>query len=876
MGKGMSPPNSSAPTVDPPGRRLPVTQTPADKRNTEWWVGPAKVVALLVFIAIPVFAYFVQALAGRVVWTMLVAALPLFIVLAGYHRWRRICPLAFFAQVPARLRKPGKRKASGWLEANYYFVVCAVFICCLWIRLIATNGDGKAITVFFIALSLAALICGAIYTGKSWCNHFCPVSFVEKIYTEPHGLRRTENSQCEKCSACKQFCPDINQENGYWKEIGLRSKRVVYFAFPGLVFGFYFYYYLQAGTWDYYFGGSWTNEPGLIRHAFLPGSDAASAGLFFLPAVPRAVAAMLTLALCAVASFAVFGLLERLVGNWLRRRRAESDEKHVRHVMFSLAGFTAFVVFYSFAGQPSLRKLTFLPAPQLVSLVVVTTATLFLVRRLRRTSTAFAEETLARSIIKHWKWTDIRPPDDLREAFLVHNIKSRESDREAVKALEVYSDAVREVIANGFVAREEVKLLEHLRGRLQIKKSDHEKVMALLAKEERALLSNASGHSNVEKRLQLETYARALRNFIERVIAAQGDPDDTFIVRLRSEYAVTEAEHMAVLDELLGGASALAGKLGEELRTIERSALTIKALAQSPSATHDLLADLLRRRRAEAVESLLRALNFTADERGVETLRNALCSSDEALRQTGVRQLRASLPPAVAERLMSDYGEVGGVETPLPPLTEVLEARLRSIDPYVRAVALLALSERGAAAAPMLEAMKDDEHELVRDTAGHLLKSTDPEGGRARAGLCTVEKMVALRAVPLFAHLRPEDLAGLARASHEAEYRPGADLCVEGESGTEVFILIAGDVEVFARAADGERLVGREQAGGFIGELAVLDPAPRSARVRAGEAGAHVLRLDGEAFRHAVDEESSIATHVIRVLARRLRGASKT
>jgi hypothetical protein len=542
--------------------------------------------------------------------------------------------------------------------------------------------------------------------------------------------------------------------------------------------------------------------------------------------------------------------------------------------MFSLAGFTAFVVFYSFAGQPSLRKLTFLPAPQLVNLIVVITATLFLVRRLRRTPTGFAEETLARSIIKHWKWADMRPPHDLREAFLVHNIKSRESDREAVKALEVYSDAVREVIADGFVAREEVKLLEHLRARLQIKKSDHEKVMALLAKEERALLNSASGHLNVEKRLQLETYARALRNFIERVIAAQGDPDDTFIVRLRSEYAVTEAEHMAVLDELLGGASALAGKLSEELRTIERSTLTIKALEVSPSATHDFLVSLLQRRRAEAVESLLRVLNFTADEKSVETLRNALCSSDEALRQTGVQQLRASLPPAVAERLMSAYDEAGVVESPLPTLSEVLEARLQSVDPYVRAVALLALSERGAATGQLLEAMHNDEHELVRDMAGHLLESTDSERGGVRAGLCTVEKMIALRSVPLFAHLRPEDLAELARASQEAEYQPGADLCVEGESGNEVFILIAGDVEVFAMDVEGERLVARERAGGFIGELAVLDPAPRSATVRAGETGTRVLRLDGEAFRHAVDDESSIATHVIRVLSRRLRRTS--
>jgi len=868
--------SSSAPTVQLTDRPLPVISNLVVKPNTEWWIGPTRAVALVVFITLPIFAYFAQAIAGRVVWTIVVAALPLFIVLVGYHRWRRICPLAFFAQIPVRLRKPGKKKASSWLEANYYFVVFSFFLCCLWIRLIATNGDGRAISIFFISLSLAALICGAIFTGKTWCNHFCPVSFVEKIYTEPHGLRQTENSQCEKCSACKQFCPDINQENGYWKEINLRSKRAVYFAFPGLVFGFYFYYYLQAGSWDYYFGGGWTNEPGVIWRAFLPGRDSASAGFFFLPIVPRALAAMLTLALSALISFVVFWGLERLISNWFRRRQTDGDAKHVRHVMFSLAAFVAFIIFYSFAGQPSLRKLTFLPAPQLVTLVVVTTATLFLVRRLRRTSTDFAEETLARSIIKRWQWTDIRPPKDLREAFLVHNIKSGESDREAVKALEVYRDAVREVIANGFVAREEVNLLKHLRSRLQIKNSDHEKVMALLAKEDRALLNDVSGQTTAEKRLQLATYARALQSFIEKVIAAQGDPDDTFMVRLRSEYAVTKAEHLAVLDGLLGGASALAGKLGEELKTIEASASTIAALELNPSATHDFLVNLLQRRRSEAVESLMRALNFAADETNGEHLRAALSSSDEALRQIGVQELFSSLPPTVAGRLLSAYGEDVAGEGAPPSLNEVLEARLRNVDPYVRAVALLALSERGAAMGPVLEAMKSDEHELVRDTVVHLGKSIESEGSRVAAGLCTVEKMIALRKVPLFAQLLPEDLSTLARASHEAEFQPGADLCVEGEPGNEIFILIAGDVEVLARDAKSEKLLGREQAGGFIGELAVLDGAPRSASVRAGKSGTHVLRLDGGAFRRAVDEESSIATHIIRLLASRLRRASKT
>lgn len=835
-----------------------------------WWVECLRWIALAVFIALPIFAYFFPSLAGRVVWTIIVAALPLFIVLVGYHRWRRICPLAFFAQIPVRLRRPGTRRASAWSERNYYLIALAVFSFSLWLRLIATNGDGHAISVFFILLSMAALIIGTVYTGKTWCNYICPVSFIEKIYTEPHGLSQTENSQCQKCSACKNFCPDINEENGYWKEIASRSKRAVYFVFPGLVFAFYFYYYLQAGTWDYYFGGRWTNEPGTIFTAFLPGRSAASTGFFFLPIVPRALASALTLAVCGAASFLLFSVLEHPIGSWLRRRDPATDANRTRHVMFTIAAFTAFVTFYSFAGQPSLRKLTFIPAPQLVAIAVVLTATLFLTKRLARTSQDFAEETLARSIIKRWEWMDTKPPKDLREAFLVHTIRSRESARESAQVLEVYKDSVREALANGFVTREEVHLLEYLRNQLKIKKSDHEKIMASLADEDRALLSDLSQQITAEKRLQLATYATALQRYLERVLAAEGSPDDKFILRLRSEYAVTRKEHLAVLDDLLGGDSVMSAQLAEALRTIERAELTIKALELSPSATHNFLQDLLRRRRAQAVESLMRGLSFTLPDDSTATLRLALDGSDEALRESLIEQLHSTLSPAIAEKLIKAYRETILLESSMPTLTDMLAARLQSVDPYVRAVSLFALGERGAASERILEAMSKDEYEIVRETAQQLKERAGSSPGKVRE-LITVEKMIALRAAPIFSNLAPEGLAELARDSREEMFAPGADLCAEGDPGEEVFILLQGEVEVLAKDTEGEKIVGREQAGGFIGELAVLDPAPRSAKLRAGKIGTRVLRLDGDAFRAALDVEPSIASHVIRTLAQRLR-----
>jgi len=76
--------------------------------------------------------------------------------------------------------------------------------------------------------------------------------------------------------------------------------------------------------------------------------------------------------------------------------------------------------------------------------------------------------------------------------------------------------------------------------------------------------------------------------------------------------------------------------------------------------------------------------------------------------------------------------------------------------------------------------------------------------------------------------------------------------------------------------ADGwvQKVVGKEEAGGLIGEMAVLDPAPRSATVVAGADGTRVLRLNGDAFRHSLNLEPAIADGVIRALAQRLRGST--
>src|SRR5437773_2703836 len=108
------------------------------------WVEILRRAAIVGFPAVTIFCILVPWLAGRIFWTIAIASLPLFFVIAGYHRWRRICPLSFVAQLSTNFGKGGRRRAGRWLHAHFYHVSFGMLFVSLWLRLVATNGDGYA------------------------------------------------------------------------------------------------------------------------------------------------------------------------------------------------------------------------------------------------------------------------------------------------------------------------------------------------------------------------------------------------------------------------------------------------------------------------------------------------------------------------------------------------------------------------------------------------------------------------------------------------------------------------------------------------------------------------------------------------------------
>jgi len=131
---------------------------------------------------------------------------------------------------------------------------------------------------------------GYLYGGKSWCHYFCPMAPVQQIYSEPGGLFSSKahtsdqtitQSMCRivlpdgkeqsACVACQNPCIDIDAERTYWDGLNKSKASFLRYGYVGLVIGYFVYYYLYAGDWEYYFSGAWARQPDQLASLFSPG-----------------------------------------------------------------------------------------------------------------------------------------------------------------------------------------------------------------------------------------------------------------------------------------------------------------------------------------------------------------------------------------------------------------------------------------------------------------------------------------------------------------------------------------------------------------------------------------------------------------------------
>jgi LmbE family N-acetylglucosaminyl deacetylase len=130
------------------------------------------------------------------------------------------------------------------------------------------------------------------------------------------------------------------------------------------------------------------------------------------------------------------------------------------------------------------------------------------------------------------------------------------------------------------------------------------------------------------------------------------------------------------------------------------------------------------------------------------------------------------------------------------------------------------------------------------------------------------ERMARARTVELFASMSDDELHDVVRLMSERWFDDGTFLARQGEPGSELFLVLEGEVEILKEAGGSwKSYVAR--GGEAVGELAVLTDMPRSASLRA-KGDVKVLSMRGEHFRRLLREHWDMAEGVMQMLATRL------
>jgi CRP/FNR family cyclic AMP-dependent transcriptional regulator len=130
-----------------------------------------------------------------------------------------------------------------------------------------------------------------------------------------------------------------------------------------------------------------------------------------------------------------------------------------------------------------------------------------------------------------------------------------------------------------------------------------------------------------------------------------------------------------------------------------------------------------------------------------------------------------------------------------------------------------------------------------------------------------VDKLEVLRGVPLFADLDDRSLQAVAILAREVTFNAGDRLMLEGEIGDGFYVILEGTV----RIDQGDRAIRSMTAGGFLGEIALLEKRPRTATATA-VSNVTALELQHHEFERLLDTMPAVHRRVRAAVDRRERG----
>src|SRR5262249_22867802 len=207
-----------------------------------------------------------------------------------------------------------------------------------------------------------------------------------------------------------------------------------------------------------------------------------------------------------------------------------------------------------------------------------------------------------------------------------------------------------------------------------------------------------------------------------------------------------------------------------------------------------------------------------------------------------------------------------------PDVRPMIETCLQCADKWIVMGALLSGHARATVMGPTWSAALQHyasapEDSDVRETAQHLLGMA---AAPARWSLSLTDILLFLKRIPLYSNLRLEQLHTVAAHLVERDVLPGEVIFREGALSHELYIIVAGKVEIVQQRANGLRTLVTLAVGDFFGDIALVGEQSRSASAIAVSPTV-LMTLSPEHFRQIVLGDPAMSFEIFRALSARIR-----
>jgi hypothetical protein len=863
-------------------------------------------------------------LATTLFWGAIVPGAIFILLVLGHEVWRRICPLSFLSQIPRALgwQRQFKRenastgkvryelakvKAESWLGKNYPYLQFGWLFIGLCGRILFFNADRTILALWLLFTIAAAITVGYLYGGKSWCNYFCPMAPVQRVYSEPGGLlgskahtsdRSITQSMCRTilpdkteqsaCVACQKPCIDIDSERSYWESLNKPEVTFLRYSYIGLVVGYFSYYYLYAGSWDYYVSGAWARQPDQLGSLLSPG--------FYLFGqainIPKLVAVPLTLGICTAISYRSGKWIENRIKVYSRDRALKLTPDVIRHRIFTLSTFIIFNFFFIFGGRP-LVQLMPISVQFIYELSLVLLSTLWVYKTWGSSFDLYSRENLVSRFRKQLEKLQLnvgqllegRTLSDLNthEVYILAKVLpgfSREKRHTA------YKGVVREALAEGYVNySSSLQVLSQLRQELGIADDEHREVLEELGIEDPQLLDPARQRS-LENQIRLTGYTKSLERLMllqKQQSAESGSNFDTLIAQnperitaLRRQYAISVPEEIWILSGIAPEAGSLvrAEFLLAQLPTLIYCYRTLhQPILQQHSSILMLLKDSIHHKKELIIRKILEVLaSLHNDVSAIELSQRLGLLAPAILGELlESENWQDRIHPDVFDKLTPPLaiGDACSLANSAEEILAALQPLLTDLNPLIQTAYLYIIAQLNLSQSQQIANNYQSDSPLLKETIDIVRSLTDPCPPLSTFPL--LEKVVYLFNSDFFYRIYSDTLIALAERAEVRTFNTNEIITEAGDTCRELLLLISGSADISFHLPNQEIRIEQLQLGQTLDELEVLARSDSKNTIVASSDLTRILAVPVSAFDDLLDRDRDFSRRVLELESQQLQ-----